>query len=80
MFDRVRIISLLCLGIVAIPRTSILNRGRRRTDPRNEPPYSTRECSDWMGVEPEYIRETINQGKWTSSGLVRLEAQYIPNE
>jgi hypothetical protein len=53
--------------------------GRRRGDPPNqEPPFTTRECADWMGVSTEYIREAINIGVWTSTGLVRLEAEYVP--
>jgi hypothetical protein len=53
--------------------------GNRAIDPPpSEPPYSTRECADWMGMSDEYIREAINQGVWTANGLVRLEAEYVP--
>lgn len=33
--------------------------GRRATDP---PPLSTRECANYMGVSPGYIRDAIHDG------------------
>lgn len=35
-----------------------------------DPPFTTRECADWMGVTTEYIRQAIESGQ--------LEAETIP--
>lgn len=54
-----------------------LERGGRRQD---DPPLTTEECGIWMGVEPEWILDAINEGKWstTQGCLVQLHAEFLP--
>lgn len=47
---------------------------------KDDPPLTTRECATWLGVEPEWVRDAINQGVWSAEQgrLVQLTAEYLP--
>lgn len=41
--------------------------GTRESDP--ETPLTTRDCADWMGVTPEYIRGAIDEGQLAAEAV-----------
>jgi hypothetical protein len=45
--------------------------GSRATDP----PLTTRDAADYMGRSTAFVRDAIDEGHWTPTGLVRLEAE-----
>ena len=52
--------------------------GTRPVDPPptgQDPPLTTRDCADWMGVTTEYIRGAIDEGIRVRGELVKLEAE-----
>jgi hypothetical protein len=57
----------------------------RRQEPRplrggsraGDPPLTTRDCADWMGMSATWVRSAIDDGVWTARGRVRLGAETI---
>ena len=53
------------------PRT--INGGNRATDP----PLTTRECADWMGLTSSWVRAAIDEGVAVRGRIVRLDAETL---
>jgi hypothetical protein len=47
--------------------------GSRSTDP----PLTTRECADWMGLTASWVRAAIDEGVTVGGRVVRLEAETL---
>ena len=55
--------------------------GTRRYDPRlapgQDPPLTTRDCADWMGLTTEFIRGAIDEGVSVHGHQVHLGAETV---
>ena len=43
----------------------------------SERPLTPRECADWMGLTPAWIRRAINKGVLMQGRLVKLDAETL---
>jgi hypothetical protein len=54
-------------------RSRAIAGGSRATDP----PLTTRECADWMGLTASWVRAAIDEGVTVGGRVVRLEAETL---
>jgi hypothetical protein len=43
----------------------------------SDPPLTTRECGDWMGMSPKWVRDAIVYGHHVKGAIVFLEAESV---
>jgi hypothetical protein len=68
-----------CVSCGAVPERRHPARQRRIAGGArsNDPPLTTRDCADWMGLSTEWVRAAIDEGVRVNGHQIRLEAEGV---